>query len=185
METRVEPSGAHRTITGLPSDPPGSYFFDWSVPAPEGEWEYRLDEFAHYGPGWWPLYAYYPPAGRFPECYLTKVVRICPDTENPAWGSEAVVLRPHRATDLAIVTATLHLCVRPHEVGVIAVDTDITVDLRAKTFTVAEGCPQSVLGQAETKAARILRLLRHHRSRRRAGFVHSEAEHTGHQPHPS
>lgn len=179
MKMRVEPSGAHRTITELPSDPPGSYFFDWSVPAPAGEWEYRLDELAHYGPGWWPLFAYYPASERFPESYLAKAVRICPDTENRVWGSEAVVLLPHRTTDPAIVTATLHLCVRPHEVGVIAVDTDITVDLRAKTFTIPAECPQAVLAQAETKAARILRLLQRHRRRRRAGLPNSEAEHTG------
>ncbi|WP_159848540.1 hypothetical protein [Nocardia sp. CY41] len=159
-----------------PDDPTGSYFYSWGVPTPPGEWNYRLDEFVHYGPGWWPFYTFFPASRDTPEGLLQSGVRICPDTEKRAWGSETVLLWPNRHSDPAIATATLHLCVRPQGLGVIAVDTKLTIDLRAKTFCVSPNCPQPVREQAETKAARILRFVQHHRSRRRAGKKNSDTE---------
>jgi hypothetical protein len=129
----------------------------YAVPPPDGDWAYEVDYTGvTYGPGWWPFYR----DGR------ADVVRLAPNTRYWAWRNEYVLLGPGTG---ATVSARVTLYLAPQGLGGLVVDTQVRLDLRARTATVDPGCPAEVCEQAQIKADRLVAAVLAARAERRRG----------------
>jgi hypothetical protein len=143
-----------------------------------GDWKYQVDQGGlDYGPGLYPFcipdtrLEQHPqdpklwhrvPTGAPPH---PVSVRLSPDIATYAWGNEYVALHPfdHRVllwTRLFDGRDGAKVMVRPSQ---------IELDLATEQITLPEGCPDSLLTQATTKAQRALDLLRAARAERDSG----------------
>jgi hypothetical protein len=139
-------------------------FAMYATPPPAGEWDYMLDDFQIvFGPGWWPFYDERRDDGEQGE---PAVIRLSPSTEYRAWNTEYVLLG---ASGEASAEGYLTLYRRRRGMGALVVDVKVTIDMRARSFTIGQECPPAVRAQAEVKARRLLRFLLSARMERRRG----------------
>lgn len=118
-----------------------------------GSWSYILDDWGiAYGTGAW-----YP---------YSQSVLLAPDVDYRAWRNEHVRLCPS-PTDPKMVTARMHLTLRPQGMGAMTVSVDAELDLSTGATAFR---PDDVTGDlrvhALTKTRRIHELLAAERSRR-------------------
>lgn len=155
---------------GEVGDPPGSRIDGYALPTPEGEWKYALYDSPRYRRQGWPFGI--DSGGRSePE---PKRVRVAPDTVFRSWRNEYVTLQPGRLNECVDATtadwahAYLTLWVRPQELGGIVVpNVSVEIDLINSCAHVAQSCPESLRGQAQMKADRLLAFLELHIARAR------------------
>ncbi|OEV13243.1 hypothetical protein AN218_04500 [Streptomyces nanshensis] len=150
----------------------------YAIEPEPGDWAYALDDPPEiYGPGWYPFHRHVtrpvPHDGaplRLPRLERTgrtepRPVRISPNTAYRAWHNEYVTLFGYR--DDARVLARTHLYVSPCTVR----SAEFGIDLRKKSITVPEACPDNLRQQAEEKARRVLAFLLAARAERRRGLA--------------
>jgi Tfp pilus assembly protein PilN len=131
---------------------PREYFDMYGVLLDLGGWSYVVDDTSvRYVNDWYPY---------------SKSVRVAPDVASYSWRNEYVGVRPGPEPHLA--GARLRLSIRRQGSGVMAVNVDATLDLRADTATFQpDDLTGDLLHQAKVKARRLLDLLAAERLRQR------------------
>jgi hypothetical protein len=123
----------------------------YTPPPPPGPWEYILeDPDILFGPGWWPFYLTAATTPRSPVA-----VRLAVETKYWAWNlqhnTEHVTLKPQGNGG---ASARLDFYQRPRGLGARIAQVELTLDIRARTFTIAPECPPSLTEQARLKGQR-------------------------------
>jgi hypothetical protein len=155
-------------MTPTPSSPLSAYrIAHYARPPRAREWEYILDDHdIVFGPGWWPFHLAAAAKPRSPVA-----VRLGVATNYWAWNLEYktqyVTLKPEGNGG---ASALLDFYERPRGLGARIAQVQITLDIRARRFTIAPQCPPGLSEQARIKGQRLLDYVLLARSERRRGW---------------